>query len=510
MDRIGTYAAIVGAFIVAGLIGALVYVSLAPSTYTAEADLLVTPVAADNPNLIGLPLVRETSDATSDVLTVSKLVSSPQVASLVSAKLGGSPGSLLGQISAAPVSQSQIIAVRASAGDPTRAAELANAFALQTVQARTDVVHQQLATLIPTLEASMAHLDPGERGALAAQLAELQTLRVLPDPTLRVSSSATPPSSPSSPKRTLSLGAGGFAGLIVGVLVVLGLNALDPKLRDEEQLREIYELPLLARVPRQRAGAAPLAPNELTAPVASAFRTLRAAFTVKRGEDEPGRTIFVTGDTPGDGKTTVAINLAATLAAAGKQVMLIESDLRRPSIGRALRVRASHGVIDVLSGKSELVDTLVWLRPYGPQLELLLAAGADSHELDRISAARARKLIDDARAICDFVVIDSPPLCDVADALPLAHAADDVLLVARTGVSHVGKMSDLGELLTRQGITPTGVALVGAAEGRSRYYYGYGAGAEQTALLGLLRRRAEHPEVDPQPELVHRNGAEVS
>ena len=183
----------------------------------------------------------------------------------------------------------------------------------------------------------------GDRATVASQLAVLQTLQVSPDPTVRVSSLASPPSSPSSPNVKLSLAAGGFAGLVIGVLAALALQAVDPKLRDEEHLRAIYDLPILARVPRQRSGDAPLVPAELTGSVSDAFRALRSGFSTEHSDDGDGRAIFVTGDAARDGKTTVALNLATSLVAAGNQVMLIESDLRRPSIGRALRLRAHAG-----------------------------------------------------------------------------------------------------------------------------------------------------------------------
>jgi non-specific protein-tyrosine kinase len=500
------------AFIAAGLVAAFGYTSVAHKTYTAEADLLVTPVAADDPNLIGLPLVRETADPTADVLTVAKLVNSPAVASLVAKQLGGNPNALLNHITATPVTESEIIAVQSSASSPAEATKLADAFAQQTVQARTNAMHAQLRTLIPTLEASMRGLTPSERAGLANQLAVLETLRASPDPTVRVSSPATPPSSPASPNRRLSLAAGGFAGLIIGLLVVLAVDALDPKLRDEDQLREIYDLPLLARVPKQRSGKFPLTPRELTPPVSEAFRTLRAGFTVrqadrKRGKAKRGSAILVTGDAAADGKTTTALNLAVSLVAAGKQVIIIESDLRRPSIGQALRVRAPRGLAEVLLGKTELVEALVWIRAYGPQLELLLATTADMREIDRISPESARQLVREARTMCDFVVIDSPPMTDVTDALAFAEEADDVLLVARVGNSHVRKMSDLGELLTRQGIVPSGVVLVGGSEPGGYYYY---RGGDQRVFAGLLRRRtADDRTVPVEPHVGEETAAEL-
>jgi capsular exopolysaccharide synthesis family protein len=397
------------------------------------------------------------------------------------------------------VTQSQIIAVQASASSPRRAATLANAFAQDAVQARSDAMHAQLATLIPTLEASIKSLGPGDRATVASQLAVLETLRVSPDPTVRVSSSATPPPAPSSPNTKLSLAAGGFAGLILGVLAVLGLQAVDPKLRDEEHLREIFDLPVLARVPRQRSGSSPLVPAELTGQVSEAFRALRSGFTIKQGDEGSGHAILVTGDAPRDGKTTVALNLAASLAAAGNQVMLIESDMRRPSVGRALRLRAAHGLDEVLLGQVALFDALVWMRTYGMQLEFLLAGEVEAHGVDRIAPESVSKLVRDACSICDFVVIDSPPLTDVAEALPFARAADDVLLVARVGNSQVRKMGDLGELLTRQEIVPSGVVLVGAPESGAGYYYAADSG--QPVLRGLLQRRGA------KPASVEQNGA---
>lgn len=505
VELIRSHVAMIVAFIAAGLIAAFVYTSLATKSYTAEADLLVTPVSADDPNLMGLPLIRATSDPTADVLTVAKLVSSPTVASGVARQLGGNPSALLAQVSSTPVTQSEIIAVQATAHTPRRAAALANAFAEQTVRQRTNSMHAQLANLIPTLKASLrgggTPVGTADQAGVQNELAVLETLQASPDPTVRVSSSAAPPSSPASPNRKVSLAAGGFAGLILGLLAVLGLQAMDPKLRDEEQLREIYDLPMLARVPRQRSGSLPLIPAELTSPVSDAFRTLRSYFNIKKSQEGPGRAILVTGDAAADGKTTVALNLAASLAAAGNQVMLIESDVRRPSIGRALRLRGPHEVAEVLMGRVELVDALVWVRPYGPQLEFLLAGGVDAQEVDRIPPESVHRLVRDACTMCDFVVIDSPPLTDVADALPFARAADDVLLVARVGNSHAGKMSDLGELLTRERIVPSGVVLVGGAEPRSGYYYGYGSA--RPGRWGVLQRR------ERKSAPVEKNGAAV-
>jgi Mrp family chromosome partitioning ATPase/capsular polysaccharide biosynthesis protein len=484
---------LVCAFVVVATGAALAYTQITPKHYQAEADLLVTPVSPDNTALVGLPLIRNTSDPTSDVLTVSKLVSSPAVAQLVAGQLGGNLNALLGDIQATPVTQSSIIAIQATAGSPARAAAIANGFAHQTINLRTAALHAQLATQIPSLRASMAGLSASERGALSSQLAILETLRVAPDPTVTISSTARVPTSPSSPSRKLSIAAGAFAGLVLALLVVFGLQALDPRLRDEDELRGLYRIPLLAKIPRQRSTKTPLAPRELTPATEEAFRSLRTAYTVRDGETNRGRAILLTGDNAGNGKTTVALNLAAMLAAAGRQVILIEADLRRPSIGRALGVRASRGVSEVLLGDSELVDALIWARPYGPLLELLLARPGAADALDRVSSSCAAELVGVACELAEFVIIDCPPLADVSEALIFADAADDVLVVARIGRSQMRRLTDLGELLERRGITPAGLVLVGAEHSGSSYYYtDRDRGSTRTPVLwGLLQRRVE-------------------
>lgn len=498
LDLLRSHWLVLVAFVAAGLVAAFAYTSVAPKTYTAQSNLLVTPVAEDDPNLIGLPLVRDTADPTADVLTVAQLVTSPDVSARVASQLGGNPNALVSNVSASPVTQSQIIAVQATASSAARATTLANAFARQTVQFRTNAMHAQLAKLIPSLEASMRKVSSGNRAGLQQQLAVLDTLRSSPDPTVSVSSPATPPSAPASPNRKTSLAAGAFGGLIVGLLAILALNALDPKLRDEDQLREIYALPLLAKIPKQRAGRTPLVSRELIPAVGEAFRTLRAAFTVRHagseGAPKRGSAILVTGDAAAAGKSTVALNLATSLTAAGKQVIVIEADLRRPSIGQALRVRAPRGVAEVLLGKAELAEALVWTPDHGPQLELLLGTTADAGEIDRISPESARQLVREAREMADFVVIDSPPMTEVTDALAFAEEADDVVLVARVGASQVRKMSDLGELLTRSRIVPAGVVLVGVSESGGYYYR---AASDQRVFAGLLQRRSRNDQTLP-------------
>jgi len=480
---------LVAGCVAAALAAALVYSAVAPQTYKAEADLLVTPVAADDPNLVGLPLVRSSSDPTSDVLTVAKLVSSPAVAVRVERKLrlGITPRALLERVEATPVTQSSIIAVTTTARHPVRAAALANAFARATIAERTHQLHVQLQRMIPALRATMARVPRGDRTQLSQQLAVLETLRAGSDPTLRIASLAEVPTAAAWPRKGISLAVGALAGLVLALVAVFVIQALDSRLRSEEQLRELYDLPLLARVPPQRGSERPLAPAELTPAAEETFRMLRSAFTRGGPSGAGGRSIMVTGDGPGLGKTTVALNLAVALAAAGKQVIVLEADVRNPTVGLSLGVSAKYGITQVLRREIDLVDALIWSPAVGPGLELLLASHRDSDAIDLLSPVSARRLLAEAAAIADYVVIDTPPVTDISDALAFADEVDDVLVVARLGRSRLGKLADLGELLARRGVRPAGVVLVGAeSNGAEGYHYYYARAAREREVAGRL------------------------
>jgi polysaccharide biosynthesis transport protein len=326
--------------------------------------------------------------------------------------------------------------------------------------------------------------------ALVEQVAALQKIKTSGDPTLRVETEATAPSSPFSPRPTLTLLAGLLGGLILGVGGAFAMSALDPRLRREEQLRELYSLPILARVPKEKRaptftfgrrrlfGIGPrererraLPPGELSAATLESFRTLRTMLAAQRREDGSSRSILVTGPSPSEGKTTTAINLASSLALAGNRVILIEADFRRPTVGEALGVRARVGIGDVLLGNVALEDALVLAPPFGDNLCALLVDRADDWLAEVLSLPAAEALLEDAKRLADYVVLDSPPLTQVIDAMPLARQVDDVVLVTRLGSSNLTQLAHLGDLLDQNGIRPAGFVVVGGPGPEESSYY---------------------------------------
>jgi capsular exopolysaccharide synthesis family protein len=458
---------------------AVLYVFTATKMYSAEADLLITPISAEDPTLNSLGLLTSTSDPTRDVETAAKLVTNIDVAGIARRDLNSNetPQELLEKVSAVPVAQSNVIAVTSTDTPPKAAQDLANAFAEAAVQSRTNQLHEQIDLILPGLEKQLEkNPEPAGPETLNAKIAELETLRNASDPTIRVAVSASLPTSPSSPKTTLSIIAGIIAGLVLGIGGAFTAQALDPRLRREEQLRRRYRLPILARIPKEdgRSRAAPLSPRSLSPMTSEAYRTLRATLAAANRTTGRGRVIMVTGSAPSEGKTTTAVNLATAFALSGKRVILIESDLRQPAIGTALGIKSKgKGILGLLTGNSTLRESLVQLDTYGPNLQILLADYDEGWIPELFSIPAAEEMIEQARAIADYVIVDSAPLNEVADALPLARIADDVLMVTRIGKSRLDKISQLGELLVENGIRPTGFVVVAApkpAGGKSSYY----------------------------------------
>jgi capsular exopolysaccharide synthesis family protein len=184
--------------------------------------------------------------------------------------------------------------------------------------------------------------------------------------------------------------------------------------------------------------------------------------------------VLVTSPSPSEGKSTTAINLASSLALAGNSVILIEADLRRPSIGDALGVTSEHGTGSVLLGMSNFEDALVETKAYGRYMRLLLAdksGAASGFMADQLFLPAAQNLVEDAKQLADYVIVDSPPLSEVIDALPLAQQVDEVLVVVRLGRTQLTKLANLAELLARHDIEPVGFAVVGVPATGDGYYY---------------------------------------
>ncbi|HEY6525899.1 MAG TPA: Wzz/FepE/Etk N-terminal domain-containing protein, partial [Solirubrobacteraceae bacterium] len=381
---------------------AAIYTQVATKRYSAEAQMLVSPADAGNTALSTLPVLHGTSDPTRDTLTAAGLVTNPQVAQAVvrALHLNMSADTLLSKVTATPIGQSNLLALQATSDSAQGAQQLANAFADQVIATRAANLHHALATAIPGLQAQLQAETPAERVAnstLTAELSELQQLKASPDPTITVAARAGLPLAPYTPRTKLALVAGLIAGLVLGVGGAFLLDALDPRLRREEQLRQLFNALVLAGIPRERPhhrAAGPLLPSDLSFAGHEGYRSLRTFLAARAGRKP--QAVLLTGSAPGEGKTTTAIGLATALAQGGASVILIEADLRRPAIGTALQLTVEYGTEDLAQGTAELEQALTPLVLDGAELQVVVVKRPSDHVAERLSFDFSQRLVEHA------------------------------------------------------------------------------------------------------------------
>jgi Mrp family chromosome partitioning ATPase len=459
---------IVGLVVLVTLAAGIAYTRVRTPEYHTSAQILVTP-AADDPATIGLPILTDSVDPTRTLQTASTILTSPRAALLAARALGGgmTVSELRAALAVTPQGNQNVVGITATSSDPQLAARMANAYATAALRTRKETLGSQVSTKLASVTARQKALSPTDTATaatLAGQASTLQSIADGQDPNFSLLQSAAVPAAASGKSTALIVVLALLVGLALGTGFALLLEQLDRRIRDEDELSDLSTLPVLARLPQDRRA------SDHSLPAVSSVEALRALQIQleARARGSAGHVVVVTSASEGDGKTTSAIALAQALASSGRRVVLLDFDLRKCEIGARLGVRSD--LLRMLRTDGRLADVLVPASGTRNLRVMSPPAVGDGGALFDSYTRQLPALIDQARSIADFVIVDTAPLGRVADALRLLAHADDVLLVARPGTTDRREFALTQETLDHLGIIPTGLVLVGGTRGAAGYY----------------------------------------
>lgn len=439
--------------------------------YESEAQVLVRPVVLNDgqPDFDTLNLETEKLIATSpEVANIA--VKDPAVDEDVALDL------LKGlDVSSAP--DTEVLVFRYAHGDSEEVADRAQAFATAYIEHRRAnsqasieqaraTIESDLEDLRTELEGAEAAGDETDQARIQDQIDfELERLRVLAASSNvdigRVLYNAFEPRSPSTPDHTKTGAVALLAGLGLGVGAAFLKERLDDRLTGRSDLEQHAGAAALAVVPRtttwRKSSDTYLVTESEPHSVASeAYRTLRTGLLFAASQREI-KTVLVTSAQAAEGKTVTTANLGVVLAQAGKRVILVSADLRKPRLNNFFGSTAQKGLTNVLAGESRATEALVPVSVAASNLRLLPSGPIPGNPAELLGSEAMRKLIAELRMAADFVLIDVAPILAVADAMTLAPMCDSVLFIADASRATGGAIAQ-----ARQQLDQVNARLIGA------------------------------------------------
>lgn len=417
--------------------------------------------------------------------------------------------------SVATTAGSDILTFSVRSSDSRVAMKLASAYA----HAFTDYEHDaetsslqrrraRVAEEISRLEASGAAGSPTYR-MLVRQKRELTAQLTLQTPTAEVVREADQ-AVKVAPKTVRNSAIAVFLGLVLALIFAFLRDALDTRVRSVDVLRDAWGLRLLGELPppprrvKKDGGLVMLA--QPTSYQAERFRVLRASFDFANPESR-SQTIMVTSAVDAEGKSTTAANLAVALARAGRRIVLIDGDLRNPSLHHLFALAASPGLVDVELGDAELGEALRQIdiperaqdgAAFGRRSGTLevLPAGHALYDPDQLGAEAAiARIAETVRQRADAVLIDAAPLLLVGDSIALSAHVDALLLVANLKMLNMSAVENTRQILEASPAVKLGLILTGTEGGEAYLQYRlYGGGAKRPTgrrRLGGIASRSE-------------------
>ena len=363
-------------------------------------------------------------------------------------------GQLARQVRATTPNDTVVLEVTATAGSADRAAAIANS------------VSEHLTEAVDDLAPVNAQGEPTVRSTVVAP--------------------AGPPRFQSSPDTRFDLVVGGLLGLVLGVLLALLREALDTRLRGTADVRTLVDAPVLGGLPADPASAGTLVVDaDPRAPQAELYRQLRTSVEFLRIGGRP-LSVAVTSAMPGEGKSTVALNLALALSEVSDRVLLVDADMRRPTVATRLGLEGSVGLSTLLVGRATIDDVI---QPWGARQLSVLAAGAvPPNPAELLSSPGMAALAAELTARYDVVIWDSAPVLPVTDAQLLSRHVDGLVLIGAAGKVRRAQLTAAVESLRQVDATLLGVVVNMLSPRERAANAGYGAYCVDRAGRGRLQR----------------------
>lgn len=444
--------------------------STKPKQYTASASLLFESKTE------GLEATREA--ATNEVLATL-----PEVAARATKELGPSVnlGEVLGSVEVASANEmANIATISATNESPQRAAEIANAYSRAYIAFRRESEQAKVKNSIAVIEARLAEIPATEATGSRAELLREQLDKLGVEEALQTGHTslvqeASPPSSPSSPRTSRDV----LIGLVVGIGLALALVALierlDRRVRSEEELEDLFGLPVIARIPGVKAFKDTGADAMLLAPEAEAFRTLRSNLRYLN-VNRDWSSLLIASPEPSDGKSTVARGLAGAMAEMGDDVVLVEADLRKESAFRGDPNYASEGLSGVLAG-TPLDDALMQVSvsrsgPHAGRTMTVLPSGPVAPNApELLESEQMQATLKALGERFEMMIVDSPAIGAISDAMALVPTVSAILAIGGIGRTTRVGAKEFVDQLALTGNRPVGLVVTFTSPSRTQYSY---------------------------------------
>jgi polysaccharide biosynthesis transport protein len=465
---------------------AVVHQERQPKTYAATSSVAFQSGTLSDAALQVTPSGGEPQrEANTEVLVAH----SSEVAEAVRSQLQlkSSPSELLGDVEVEAAPNANVLNIIASSGNPQEAKALANAFSQQYIEFRARSQLSGIEVAQSRLEQQLAALPEGsaERTALEQSVQRLNALRAVAGGGASIIGLAGV-GKPVGKTLSTSIVLGFVVGLALAFSLVFLLESLDRRIKTIEEFEREYRLPVLAGVPR--SGFGPRRAVDRT-PLLEPYRILRSAldFAAVARQLE---TLMVTSAVAGEGKTTVAVDLAHAIALAGRRVVLIEFDLRRPTFADHFNLDPGDGLTTALTSGASLTELLVEPLPDVPNLSVLPAGRIPHNPSELLGSPAISEFVSELASPGSMVIVDAPPLNPVADAHVLLNnsAIHAVVLVARLDKTTRDEVRRARRTLDRHIVEPVGIVVTGLRDVDDYGYESYDGQPTLESDVGPLSR----------------------